>query len=354
MGRTFAFVLCIVAPVALAGLGACSPRQSSSGAPGDAAAEAGSDAEVGAHGGEGGQGGEGGEDAAGDTATDASFAEDAGDAADDAPFDAAAYPVSASIRVANWSPDAPAFDVCTSPHGTNAFAGPLVAGLVSDDSDDAGPLGVSGIPFPLVTQYFLVAPGAYDVRFVAAGSTSCGTPILPDTTTPTIAASEAATVALIGDAAVGGGPLGLRPLSVVDEIIAIPNYPLRMRFINVAPSMSVAALGTGSLGMGNFDPMFPAAPYGEVAPLVEADAAVPGIDDNGYCRVPNLLGTTLSVSAPGATTDTVATMPVYTQDGIPVTIVAVGGTPSVPVSLLECLDSAGAAGGGLSECFLLP
>src|SRR5580698_3335023 len=98
-------------------------------------------------------GGEGGDDA---------------DAADEP--DAA--PTQAMVRFAQLSPDAPALDVCLALHGTGAYQGPLLAQF-AEDAGLAADAGAPGLSFATVSAYLAVDAGAYDVRLVPAGATTC-------------------------------------------------------------------------------------------------------------------------------------------------------------------------------------
>lgn len=287
----------------------------------------------------------------------------AADSIDDSPDDEAPAlpPVSpyALVRVANWSPGAPPVDVCLAPHGTSQFMQPLVAGLLASDADGGtlGEAGASGLPFPLVTTYVTVAPGAYDVRVVAGGSPRCDSPVVPDTTTPSLAQGVGTLIALVGEPATSGtsavGATTLKVVTFTDEITDIGGN-FMLRFINASPSLPTAALGGGSLLLASFAPIFAAVPFGQVGPPVEDGMALAAVDQDGYYPQSPYANMVLSVHAVGSTTDAVVTQPFSCAGGIPVTMVAIGGGASAaPVSLLECLDSAGVVG-PLSACDVLP
>jgi hypothetical protein len=96
-------------------------------------------------------------------------------------FPDADEPAAASVRIAHVSPDAPVLDVCVAPHGTGSFQGPLLAQLAASlnaaagtgDAGDGGGSAGPGVSYAQVSAYVALAPGQYDVRLVAAGSTSC-------------------------------------------------------------------------------------------------------------------------------------------------------------------------------------
>jgi hypothetical protein len=57
-------------------------------------------------------------------------------------------PTAATVRLANWSPDAPGLDFCIAPHGTGAWSGPVLAQALGG-STSLGAVTVldAGIPF---------------------------------------------------------------------------------------------------------------------------------------------------------------------------------------------------------------
>lgn len=286
---------------------------------------------------------------------DGSNGDDGGDAGSDGAVpEAAPFPY-ALVRFANWSPDAPSVDVCTSPHGTGTFSGPFVAGLLASEGVEGGTLtssGTPGLPFPSVTSYAYMTPGSYDVRVVAAGASNCSVAVLQDITTPTFEAGAAWTVPLIGTASAGGsGSTRLTMTTFLDEVDTLTGGLLRARFINAAPSLSMAELDRGTSATYPATVIFPAVPFGQAGPQTESGAVVRGVDANGYAHIQTLVNTVLTVEAPGADAS-VVTVPVSTLTGIPVTFVAVGGSSAAaPLSLIECLDSAG-NGDALAECFV--
>jgi len=130
---------------------------------------------------------ENGEDSGADTGAPApqsndASADDGGDgSADDAP---AAPPPQTYLRIAHVSPDSPPIDVCAAPHGTSVFQGPLVGQLAASlataaggEGGAVGDGGAVGIGYSQVSAYLPLAPGQYDVRIVAAGATSCASPL---------------------------------------------------------------------------------------------------------------------------------------------------------------------------------
>src|SRR3984957_12958308 len=117
-------------------------------------------------------------------------------------------PTPAMVRFAQLSPDAPALDVCLAPHGSGAYQGPLFAQFAEDAglaADGGGP----GLSFATVSAYFAVDAGAYDVRLVPAGATTC--------TTGAAAASEAGTEAGVDAGVSADAGTGADAGAAVDE-----------------------------------------------------------------------------------------------------------------------------------------
>jgi hypothetical protein len=285
---------------------------------------------------------------------------DAGQVADVSTADGT-LSTNALVRVANWSPDAPAVDFCIAPHGTRAFVGPVVGAIGA--SVDAGTAGLTfpsaGTPVQAVSSYFSVAPGLYDLRVVVAMGGSCTVPIIPDVTNlPPLTARHFATIALVGDVQPTGGDPGLQLASFSDD--GVSSQLVFLRFINASPSMAAADMGTGAIGvMGGFTPLFGGVPFGTAgtAPQTRGslpEASWPTVDDNGYRELFSLSDATLSAHDPRLGTDAVVTSGVSIAPGSAITIVLVGGTSAgAPPQLLECVDNARTVG-PLSSCMLLP
>lgn len=254
------------------------------------------------------------------------------------------------LRLANWSPDAPAVDACVAPHGTGMFTGPVVAALAA--SEDAS---TSGLAFPLVSAYMEIAPGQYDVRIVAGGATSCASGITGDATAlPSLAAGAAETVALVGEADAIGSDA---PLSVVGFLDDLSASAVGLRFVNAAPAVPALDVGTGTLANANFAALFTGIPFGQHGNAKEApstDASTPSVDANGYFSLKTLSNATLSAHAQGASTDIVSATGVTAASGSALTVALIGDTSGgILGSLLECVDN-GATVSPLSNCFALP
>ena len=276
---------------------------------------------------------------------------DAGDAATVAP--------QAYVRIANWSPDAPAVEVCFNEAGASSWTGhvPRLARIVA--AVDAGTLadaGAAGISFPQVTSYLVITPGSYEVRLVVAGSADCSKPVV-DLAMVTLAASSYATIAALGEAT----PVGMdQPLSLAaftDEVSAPPGQ-IALRFINASPSptLTPADLGTGSIAGsgGGFAPLFAGVGFGKVA---GSDGGA--IDANGYAASTPFATATLSAHPTAAGADTtVALNDVTIAATSAATVALVNGVGSGPGSsgakLLQCADADNSAGTSLlSTCSII-
>ncbi len=208
---------------------------------------------------------------AAETATDA-----AGDG--DAAVEAAPPPM-ASIRLANWSPDSPVagYDFCVAPHGTTTWTGPLL-GVELADAGTIGDGGANSLAFPLVSAYFDIPRGTYDVELVAAGSGSCATAIATANALPALAASSFTTFAAVGDTSVAGSDPALKIVGFADDSTAVVGSAL-VRFVNAAPDLAAVDLGTGTLAATNFQALFTNVQFGQAGTAAGSDAGT--VDTNG-------------------------------------------------------------------------
>jgi Domain of unknown function (DUF4397) len=315
----------------------------------------------------------GGGDDASVAANDASSAGDAtltesspGDAAagdassmDSSAGDASSGTSVALIRVANWSPDAPAVDFCLAPHGTGAFRGPFVAGIVGAEVEAglAVDAGSAGLAFPEVSSYVQVAPGQYDARIVVGNGCTAG--IAPDAVAlPAVAAGASTTIALVGAESPADGPQALQIAGFLDDVTIAGS--LALRFINAAPMAASVDVGTGA--GASFAALFAGIPFGQASSAQEAparDGSAPAVDARGYLSRSALTGVALGARAhAGASTTGDGGVPsalasnVWIASGSVVSVVVTGGTEGVPLGLLECVDNAGIVG-SLSNCSVI-
>lgn len=271
--------------------------------------------------------------------------------------DAATVPPQAYVRIAHWSPDAPAVDVCFNAAGA-AWTGqvPQLAQIVA--AGDAGTLGdggAAGITFPQVTSYLIIPPDSYEVRLVAAGSTDCSTSVV-DSASVTLAVNSYTTIAAVGEAApvATDQPLSLAPFT--DEVSA-PAGQIALRFINASPSpsFSPADLGTGALSGagGAFAPLFTGVAFGTTG--AGSDAGT--VDADGYVAINPLAAATLSAHTTASAADaTVALNDVTIAATSATTVALVAGVGNAPPSpkLLQCADVDDSMGTSLlSTCSII-
>jgi Domain of unknown function (DUF4397) len=297
------------------------------------------------------------------------------------PFSLDATAPVTSIRIANWSADAPAVDFCVAPHGTSNFQGPLLSAgaraLEEAGLDDAGG---TQLGFPLVSAYLPIPPGHYDARLVAAGSTDCSARIIPDTTNlPTLRAGGTATFALVGATQPQGSEPALEIVGFIDDV-DVPSG-VAMRVINASADLPSVDFGVGKVFQPPFlDIPFGAASEGPDASTLEAsteastqeastpdaslDGAVadaspppPMTDPNGYYSPETLSGATLTARASGSPTAAAVATNISVAPGVDLTIAVLGlGQSLVDASasaqLLECVDNGGTVG-LLANCSII-
>jgi hypothetical protein len=261
----------------------------------------------------------------------------------------------ALLRVANWSPDAPAVDFCLAPHGTTAFQGPILAGLAAADTDAGIPdAGAPALPFPEVSRYVSVPPGQYDARLVVAEASDCSAPIASDATgLPEFTANAYFTVALIGELNPTAQAPGLELAGFIDSVAA--GSAVEMRFINAAPGVPEANFGTGSVGPSvsasgttmteTFLPFVTHVLFGEPG---TTNGEVPDSDPAPsltYFSTKAMTGGTLSASVPDARSDLAVASDVDLAAGAVATMVLIGSSANAAqTQLLQCIDNAGLAG----------
>ena len=267
----------------------------------------------------------------------------------------------AFVRVAHWSPDAPAVDVCFTQQGTG-WTGqiPQLAQIVA--AADAGSLsdgGTTGVAFPQVTAYLVISPGAYDVRLVAAGAADCSTSVV-DLSSLTLTANTYTTVAAVGELTPVSGDQALKLASFTDEVSA-PAGQIALRFINASPSPSLTPsdLGTGSIAGtgGPFAPLFTGVAFGQTGSVAGSDAGM--VDANGYIASIPLGTATLSAHTSASASDaTVAVNDVSIAATSAATVALINGVGDLQgsraVKLLQCADADDSTGTSLlSTCGII-
>ena len=269
-----------------------------------------------------------------EAATDSAASQDVGIPSYDATLEASGPSV--PVRIANWSPDAPAsgYDVCLAVHGSSSWSGPLLEQLIGD----AGVLGdaaAASIQFPAVTNYLLaVAPGTYDVAVIVDGA-GCASPVAVATHLPALVLGSWYTMAIVGDGTPAGSDPALSVVLFTDD--STSSVGTSVRFLDVAPSVPSADFGEGALATG-FTPLEVAVPFAAVATMAVADSGT-APDSNGYVGVPALQ--TLSFSAhasTGATGDLAVASALTLMPAPTATVALVGGkTGGAAPQLLVCL-----------------
>jgi hypothetical protein len=277
----------------------------------------------------------------GDTNTDAASTADTGTETDTGTIDAGADAADAaapmgSLRVAHFSPDSAAVDVCLTPAGSD-FNGqtPQLASILGQGVDGGADAGPVGLTFAQVTTYFAVDAGTYAVRLVAAGATDCSTS-LADLASVTIGQDTYTTVAAVGEHTVQQTDQALKLVSFADDVTA-PAGTANLRFINASPSLTSVDFGTGSIAGTNFAPLFTGVAFGLAGTAAGTDAGA--VDANGYLASQPLAGATISAHVSTGTVDTATATNVTVGAATAATFALINGvTGGGAAQLLQCPD----------------
>jgi hypothetical protein len=265
----------------------------------------------------------------------------------------------AFVRLAQWSTDAPAVDVCFTTEG-GSFSGqtPALATRVATEDAGAperGDAGAAGLTYPQVSSYLRRAPGSYALRLVTAGAADCSASVA-DLASVTLNDATYTTVIAVGDAAKVQSPEPLKLVSFADDVTA-PGGQIALRFINASPQATSVDMGTGSLSSagGAFAPLFVGVGFGLSASSAASDAGA--VDANGYLALNPLAGATLSahVSTSGSDTAVAPRVTVTAQSAATIAMIGeVSGNPARPPQLLQCSDGDdGGNTGLLSRCSIV-
>jgi hypothetical protein len=239
------------------------------------------------------------------------------------------------LRLVNLISDAPAFDVCLRTHGGDPSA-PF----------DLGPLlerhGVtSGLSYPEASGYIAVAPGAYDLRVVAADAADCSTRLdgIPDRVDlrPLDPNGHASLVA-VGSLAKSFFALDVH----ADEVTAAPDRA-KLRFIH--DTVAAPALDVGTRAGASFTPLFAGVPFRS------AGAA----DSDGYLELAPTTEATLVLRVAGRTFDTLSVPGFSLDEGTVTTVFSIGvagAGGALLGSVLRCAD--GDESRALSPCVTAP
>lgn len=272
--------------------------------------------------------------------------------AEAAPVEAAGPPQS-FVRIANFTPDAPAvgFDFCLAPSGTTSWVGPLLAQDLPPASLGQGG-GPNGVQFAAVSAYFPVTPGQYDLQLVQAGATSCATGVTAVMNgVPALVANAYTTFATVGDVNPTGNDAALKVAVFADDT-TVASGSASLRVINAIPSVAAIDVGTGSLRNDDFTAIFTLVAFG--APGMSlADGGTP--DVNGYATLSPMSGALFSAHQSSVGTADLATATNVSLAAGSVTTMALisGRNSGPPPQFLVCTDNAPAVGSE-SACRVVP
>jgi hypothetical protein len=245
-------------------------------------------------------------------------------------------PTQTFIRIADWSPDAPAsgIDICLAPSGTTNWMGPLLGQLLPPGSLGQG--GPNGVQFPSVTEYLGIAPGQYDIQIVGAGATNCTSGMVSTTGLPRLEAGQHTTFASVGDLHVTDNDAAQKVAVFFDDVT--PSAGAQLRGINAVPSIAYIDFGEGSLGAQNFVPLVTAIAFGSAGNNL-ADGGTTGL--SGYFAVAAGMGLQFSGHPTGVlTADTAKASNVTLASGSVTTMAFVNGeNGGFPPQLLVCTDN---------------
>jgi hypothetical protein len=262
----------------------------------------------------------------------------------------------AYVRLANWSANAPAFDLCLAPHGSGAFFGPLLSTLAAQ----IGTAG-TGMGYPMVSSYVSVPPARYDARLAVGGDTTCGGGILPDMAFAlSFGATTFHTIAVIGNWTPASGEQGPAITSFDDRWQLAQPGLFETRFINAYAGAATVDLWSSGEAIVSLNPngvIFQGVPFGQAsssATLPSFAGALTPFFDGNYRIGPMSIKLPFTTSygvAIGSTPLANLMSPTGVTISSPaiVTVAVVGAASAPSPHLLRCIDNAGAAG-LLSAC----
>lgn len=244
-------------------------------------------------------------------------------------------PPAARVRVAHLSPDAPAVDFCIAPAGTQAFAGPVLAGA-------GAPLGIS---YANVTRYLDVEAIRYDVRLVSPGAADCSRALLPDVTDlPELPAGASATIAATGKLEHDGTGEPFAVRAYLDDA-SVAAGQAKLRFVHASPGTPAVDVGLG-VGHG-FQRVFAGVSFGGIGTNAPLDAL--GFVEASPFTAP------VTARLAGSTADALTVPSVTLAVDQIATAFAIGnktGQTANPLRVLLCSDRASA--GLLTACVTAP
>jgi hypothetical protein len=246
-------------------------------------------------------------------------------------------PDRARVRIAHWSPDAPAVDVCISRAGAGFGASaPVLAGLG----------GRQGLSYPQVTTYVELPIDTYDVRVIAATESTCANGAVPDTNGLSVTKGLVATVAAIGDLQRSGPSIadpGFR-LAVFPDSMDVAGNKGKLRFIHASPGTPNVDVGLGQAH--GFLRLFGNVEFGKVAQHG-------GIDMLGYLEADPFANAVVSARVTGTAVDALVLPGISLPAGAIASAIAIGGKTGQaanPLRVLVCVDNAPSNGTLLAQC----
>lgn len=228
------------------------------------------------------------------------------------------------VRVAHFSPDAPAVDFCVD--GGSGFIGPVMESLGASD----------GLSYPSVTDYVELPAATYSVRLVSPEATDCDTPLGPeDTSGIVLPAGVDATIAALGMLSPADTDADFELGVYVDDNSDPAMGMIKVRFVHASPDTPNVDVGLGSEAGGDFVEVWDNVPYPEVG-LVGGEP---------YLETEPLDGATLSAQANDAGVDALVLEDVSAPAGAIVTAFAIGNLDADPQDLqvVLCVDNAEAS-----------
>lgn len=265
---------------------------------------------------------------------------------------AAATPVRANVRVANLSPDAPAFDFCLSRAATFAGA-PFMSsqGATADLVYSAGTATTSSTQ--AMSRYVVLPTGAWNILLVPTSTTDCAgaTPIAAGTSTSVTTVAGYYTVAAVGTVAVSSSTPAFRVVAFTDDSVAPASFA-NFRAVHAITTMS----GTIDIGVtsGATLSLFSGLTFGDRS---RTGVGLVTLDANGYVTSGAVIGARITGTA------TVSLTTLFNVDsGALIStgslVTAYGVSPAQGASfsrVLLCSDGPTAtASGAYSVCTLIP
>jgi len=223
------------------------------------------------------------------------------------------------VRLAHFVAAAPAFDVCVKGSSDSSFAGPILR---------SNGIRAGGVPYGSISAPITYPAGVYQVRAVPGAATDCTKSLgnLPDLTLAPIVAGQHYTVAAVGDF----GKAATIKFIIIEDSPAPQAGKARFRFLNAAPDLPNADLGSGSAA--SYMARLTAATYGGLGTS----------SGQSYVTVDAQNNATWTVRPNGQATDSlVLTNKVTMAAGTTYTL-ALMGVPNgaFPLALAVCNDTA--------------